>query len=603
MTTDGEALPGVLEGRGAAATALVSRALRVASAQASTNVPTPAVLAGLLALFALACGPQEAGPEPSGALEPKRGGVAVVAHRNDPPGAWELMRSGTVNLGHVSAPMTGDGNLLKPCRPDISQLCPGLAERWEHNGDFSEYTFIIRDKVLWHDGKPFTAEDAKFWFDLTYFGAKAGDKTRAPAGHARELGQVKETEVLEGNRLRVRLGGPDPLWALKLAQLGSGVGSGPIWHPKHLMQPYLDRGEVNVTPQDTGFVGTGPYKFLKYEKGSVVQVQRFEGYWEKDDEGRPLPNLEGVDYPIISDPTAMDAAFRTGRLDVSARGDGHYFIHERYDAMKNALGDRVWFGEMQGALSDYSFNVTRPGPLQDVRVRRAIALWVDKQASNEANVGKCCALPHPNVGPESIWPHPDWRTIYPGFNPATKQRDREEAKRLMAEAGYSNGFDVSVICRRQWLRFCEWTPGEFAGLGIRVQIDIRDDADYRAKELAGEFEIRNCCSPWSFNEDIGPELSEGNLARHSVNPLSSLKHEDPRIEEYFKRFKAAHGSLDERIRIWRELERYLLQEQVYSVPGWGDRSLVAFRSHVKGVHMPKRGRGNNMDMATVWLDK
>ena len=151
--------------------------------------------------------------------EPRRGGAPLIAQREDPPSAWEPMRVAGVNLGHVSRSMTGDGNLLKPCRDDVGKICLGVAERWEANPAFTEYTFKIRDNVLWHDGKPFTAEDVKFWFDLGYFGVKVGDKVRGPARAKAEMGEIKQVSVLPGNQVRVTLEGPDPLWSSKLAQI------------------------------------------------------------------------------------------------------------------------------------------------------------------------------------------------------------------------------------------------------------------------------------------------------------------------------------------------------------------------------------------------
>ncbi len=576
-------------------------------------------LPAAVAAAALACAPQTPGPGAAGGepppqdfitggawgqgQEPKRGGVAVFAHREDPPSGWDPLVGGTINLGQVASPMTGDGNLLKPCREDVDKVCLGLAERWEASADHSQFVFKIRDSVRWHDGVGFTAEDAKFWLDLAYFGMTVGDKRRGPSRLRATMGDIKGTEVLEGNRVRVTLNGPEPLWPTMLAQLNVGVVAGTIWHPKHLTMPLFEQGTMNVAPQDIGFVGLGPYKMEKFEKGSLISVRRFDGYWEKDEKGRQLPHLDGVEYPIIRDPTAMDAAFRTGRIDLTARGTGHYFNAERYEPMKAALGDKVWFGQIEGALHTLTFNQTRPGPLQDVRVRKAILLWFDKQAFTDAiHGGPCCGMLHPGVSPESIWPNPDWKS-WPGFNPVTRQRDRDEAKRLMREAGYAEGVEVPYMCRRQWIStVCEWVVGDLAGLGVRLTLDLVDDAEWRRRELAGEHFMQNF-SGWSFNASIGPEVHEGQIGRASLHPSSVLKHEDQKIDEFYRRLRAASGNLDERVKVWRELERYLVLEQVFGVPGWGELALVAGRSYVKGMHIPKRNRANNLDMATVWLDK
>lgn len=535
--------------------------------------------------------------------EPKRGGIAVIGHRGDPPSAWDPMVAGTITLGQVSGSLTGGGNLLRLCREDVNKVCPFLAESWQANPDNSEFTLKIRDGVKWHDGQPFTVDDVKFWMDLLYFGYRSGDKVRGPSPRLKpEAGNVKQVEVVGRDRIKATLEEPDVLWPARLAHVASNNGPGTVWHPKHLMLPELEKGNTKVAPLDVGFVGVGPFKMLKYEKGSLVQVRRFDGYWEKDEQGRPLPFLDGVDFAIINDPTAMDAAFRTGRLDGTSRGSGFYLTQERYDAIKKTLGDRVWFARIFGNVWGMKFNVLRRSPIQDVRVRRAIALWVDKQEAVQAHTGgDCCGMLSPGNDPSSPWVNPDWKT-WPGFNPATRDKDRAEAKRLLQESGFA-GASVLHMCRRQWLFTCEMVQSDLSSLGLNPTLDLVDDADWRCRDTAGEYDVQTTPPGWTFRPGIGPEEREGHLARASVNPLSTLKHDDPKIEGFFGQFRAAHGNLEQRVKIWREMERYLALDQVLAVPTWTERAVIAYRTHLKGLWVPSSQLASNMDMATVWLDK
>ncbi len=535
--------------------------------------------------------------------EPKRGGVAVIAHRNDPPSAWDPMVAGTISLGQVSSSMTGGGNLLNRCREDVKKLCPALAERWEANASASEYTLKIRDGVKWHDGQPFTAEDAKFWLDLLHFGYRYGDKVRGPSPRLKiEAGNVKEVTIQGGNRIKVTLEEPDPLWPARMANMAANNVPGTLWHPRHLMQPELEKGNLQVAPMDIGFIGLGPFKMLKYEKGSLIQVRRFDGYWEKDEKGRQMPFLDGIDFPIINDPTAMDAAFRTGRLDGNGRGSGFYLTQERYDAIKGALVDKVWFARIFGNVWGVKFNVLRQSPIKDVRVRRAIALWMDKQEMVAAHTGgDCCGTLSPGNDPNSGWVNPDWKT-WPGFNPATKEKDRAEAKRLLQESGFT-GASVVHMCRRQWLFSCEFVQGDLTALGLKPALDIVDDADWRRRDTAGDFDVQTTPPGWTFKAGIGPEEREGFMARASVDPLSTLKHDDPKIEGFFKQLRAAHGNLEQRIKIWREMERYLVLDQVLAVPTWTELAVIPYRTYLKGLWIPAHELSSNMDMATVWLDR
>ena len=121
---------------------------------------------------------------------------------------------------------------------------------------------------------------------------------------------------LEFNRVRVTLAEPNPHYLTVLANPRLRIA-----HPKHLMAPLLEDGEYSVAPLDVGAVGTGPFKLDRYEAGSLVRVVRNDDYWERG-AGGDLPYLDGIDYVVMPNPTAMDAAFRTGRIDGGARGEG-----------------------------------------------------------------------------------------------------------------------------------------------------------------------------------------------------------------------------------------------------------------------------------------
>ena len=275
--------------------------------------------------------------------EPQYGGTFRLAHRGDPRGGWDHMQTATYDNTHVTSSITGSGNLVTSCRDNVYTICPGLAESWETSTDFTQWTFKIRDGVLWHDGAPFTAEDVKFWFDINSKGAKAGGVVR-PASYFRgNFKDLQTTEALSGNRVRLTLGSPQPQYIL-----GLGIPRMAIAHPKHLMQPFFDRGEVDVRPNEIGYVGTGPFVFNSFTKGSYVKVTRFDKYWERDEQGKQMPYLDAIEWFIIGSPQAMDAAFRVGRLDGGARGAPYYPDRERRAKYIEDMGDEVWFAPYGG---------------------------------------------------------------------------------------------------------------------------------------------------------------------------------------------------------------------------------------------------------------
>jgi peptide/nickel transport system substrate-binding protein len=521
----------------------------------------------------------------------------TLAHNTDPPFGYDVSKSATIQVAAVSGTLNGVGNLARPCREDVYKLCSALAESWAFNPDFTQWTFTIRDGVKWHDGTAFTAEDAKFWIELNAFGAKSGEKNRAPLYYKDRFGSVERVEVLQGNKVRLSFKLPEP-------HLLNMLGADPalqIAHPRHLMQPLIEKGEVNVTPQDIGWISLGPFKMLRAEKGTSIQVVRNDLYWEKDGKGRKLPYLDGVTFAVIRDPTAMDAALRTGRIDGGARFPGFTLSKERQAQYVKELGDQVWFASVKTWRSNFDMNAIQ-GPFTDVRLRRAIALWLDKQAAIDSVLGGF-GYQYTILAPDNPFVNPDFKT-WPGFNPATREADRAEAKRLMAQAGYPNGgIEFTMPCRDNEMDRCEFIIGQLAGLGIKVTGQPLDFAKW-SNSTAGHYVAAYDRGAGTVPVHFIPETLEPELARYSANPsVTRVRHEDKKIDDFFARLRSASLDLQQRVKIYREMERYVLLEQAYQTPLLGELSVVPYRSYLKGTLVGAENLINGTDLATVWLDK
>ncbi len=549
-----------------------------------------AIVAAALAMAGCQGAAAPAGSPSTPSAGPKFGGTAVFANRED-PATWDPQFSAGITLTHVAAGVFGEGNLVKQCRDDVYKVCPHLAESWEVNSDLTQWTFKLRDNVFWHDGTKFTPEDLEFWLKIHYNGLKVGDKTRPAAATKAAWGDLKQIDLLDGNRVRLTLGAPQPVYLNQISDPQFMVGL-----VRHLMKARMEAGEVMLSPQDVGNVGLGPYKFVKHDKGSMIQVRRFDKYWEKDDKGQQLPYLDGLDFPIITDLNTMVAAFRTGRLDGGARGTGFSLLPQQITALERDLGDKLNIVKIAGQRWFLMFNVARPGPQQDLRVRKAMALWIDKRAGNQAVMGGQGFL-HTVMDPRSPWPNADWEK-WPGFAESTREADRREAKSLMAQAGMTGTVKVQNLCRRTWVTFCEWLNADLAGLGVDMPLDLKDDATWVQQSRA--------TTDWDTQilrfDRLFPESLEPQTTRASLNSGARIKHEDPKIPEFFRRFDAAR-TLEQRQQIYRELERYILVEQVYSIPLFDEVFAFPYRSYVKGLMNPPEDVNHNLDFVTVWLDK
>ena len=528
-----------------------------------------------------------AAPQPTAAPagEPKYGGIFIVSNRGDPPG-WDPMFTGTITLHAVAGSMYGDANLVKPCREDTYIICGGLASKWEPNADLSVWTFTIRDGVLWHDGTPFTIDDAKFWFDLTLKGA---GETRRPSSLAGDLTMVDSVEIVGGNKLQVNLNASTPLFPDVLAGPRDEVA-----HPKHLMQQEIDKGNATVSPEEVGWVATGPFEMERYRKGSVIRVRRFEKYWEKDDKGRQLPYLDGIDFAIIGDAHTMVAAFRAGRIDATTRGGGFGLLPQQQRAITKDLGDMALYGRVSGPTRTLTFNIQREGPWQDVRVRKAVSYWIDRAGAVEAVTGGNSEV-NGVFSPGSPWQHPDLFT-WPGYNPETREQDRARAKELLAEAGFPNGFKLSLLCRDRWIPTCEYHDAQLKALGLDMSIDVVDTAtrDQRICDQDYEFLLFGPSTPipegWGGVFDV-------------TNPCGDAStHKDSRVTELFAELTAARDA-EARNKAAHAIEEYVLLENVYVIPIKNNVDVFGYRDYVKGMNVPKADWGNNTDFSTIWLEK
>jgi peptide/nickel transport system substrate-binding protein len=303
-------------------------------------------------LLAAACGDdddEEARPQQR-AEEPTRGGTLVVALSSDPghlnPAittsgsvhpASELMYNGLVSMDE-------DGNPV-----------PELASSFQVERDGAIYRFTLRDDVRWHDGTPFTSADVKFTYDNVLL--KFHARTRAPMATALET-----IETPDPRTVVFRFKQP---YAPLLQQLD--VTEGPIL-PRHK----YEGTDPNTNPTNTSPIGTGPFKFVSYTKGSEIRMVRNPDYFRK-----PLPHLDDVVMRIIPDPTARILALENREVQ---------WVFDVPDSDRARLQQTAgvetletpWNPGGANCIMTMSFNLDRP-ILKDRRVRQAIAHALDRR--------------------------------------------------------------------------------------------------------------------------------------------------------------------------------------------------------------------------------
>jgi ABC-type transport system substrate-binding protein len=258
------------------------------------------------------------------------------------------------------------------------------------------------------------------------------------------------------------------------------------------------------------------------------------------------------------------------------------------------LGDKVWWGELLGGRApQIGFNTMVP-PFDDIRLRKAIALFIDRETAIAAlggGDGKTRGLLQVD-----LWSNPDFRT-WPGYNPATKDADRAEAKRLLAEAGYGDGLKVKLVGRRPLAEQNEWWQGALAPLGIDVELELFDYVTFDKRRLNTDWAMIDSSISGPF-----PETLEERIAQRSISPRSNIIHEDPKIADFFARLNAS-PVYEQRKEVFQEMERYVIRDQFYTVQTFVGFNRIPFRTHVKGLYVPLIRPPTHVDYATVWLDK
>ena len=253
-------------------------------------------------------------------------------------------------------------------------------------------------------------------------------------------------------------------------------------------------------------------------------------------------------------------------------------------------------GFYEGINFRLAFNVLKAGPWQDPNVRRAIALWIDKQASIPLALGGF-GWTSPDLGPPNI-PIPRHFINWPKFDAGQLQQKRITAHQLLADAGYAEGFTMGHLCRGLNTAPCEFLKAQLSGLGINLRLQIVDEGEWNRARVSLDYDSQE----GRLTPSPIPEGTESVYGRYSSSPDAYAKHDDARVDDLYRRLREAL-TFNQRVELWREIERYLFVEQTYVIPIAESINVVPYRTHVKGLVIPTEDAHTHTDFATVWLDR
>ncbi|MBI2907455.1 MAG: hypothetical protein HYX92_07380 [Chloroflexi bacterium] len=544
--------------------------LAASCAPAAPPAPAPQATAAPSKLETPAAKPPAA-PSPSPkAAGPRSGGVLPRANADDPPHLdIHQVSSISANLS-----LTNVYNALLRLDPaNVDKAIPDLAEKWTLDPDGKTYTFRLREGVKWHDGKPFTSADVKFSLDRMAFWKE--HKIVSPRGGAL-LSAVEKVEVLDPSAVKVSLKYPSGSF------LGNLSAGWVLMLPRHIEEA---RGDLKKDA-----VGTGPFKWKAWNLGSSIELTKNPDYFLKG-----LPYLDGITIYAIRDDATRFAAFRTGRVRMTTM-TSQALTHVQADKVRQEMADRAVVITHPTALRFLLFMPSKRKPWDDVRVRQAVHLAFDRKAALAVNYGMGVggAALHPN----GAWGIPeDDIAKRPGFR-QPKDADVATARRLLAEAGYQNGFKTRflVLSLGTVQRQGEVVRDQLAQIGIDAALELQPGATFYDRMDRHDFDL-GLFSPAEAVDD-----PDSILTGYYVTgaPRNFGEFSDREIDE-LSRKQAAMMDVTERRKVVLQAQERILELGMYVVLFW-DSYNVAFWKEVRGFK-PGFGGFNLNNLDHVWLDK
>jgi peptide/nickel transport system substrate-binding protein len=384
---------------------------------------------------------------------PKRGGTLVMVVQPEPPMLGSYMNT-SGPIGQV-APKVYDG--LVEYDFDMNPL-PCLAKSWTIAPDGKSVTFKLEEGVRFHDGKPFTSADVQYSIMEVL-------KKVHPRGPT-NFQEVEAVDTPDPHTAVFRLKNPAPYMMKALSAYESPI------LPKHL----FEGTDVRNNPHANSPVGTGPFKFVEWQRGQYLRLERNPDYWRK---GQPY--LDRVVARFIGEAQTRTAAVEKGEVSYAAYGAVPNIDARRLAKESKALTVTTRGYEMDAPILELEFNTTRK-PFDNQKVRQAIAHAIDRKFVIDNiwfGYGK------PATGPISSALAPTG--IYTADVKKYDVPNRMEvANKLLDEAGYprkADGIRFEMThdltpYGEEWRRFGEYVQQVLGQLGIKVTLRYEDVATW-----------------------------------------------------------------------------------------------------------------------------
>ena len=435
----------------------------------------------------------------------------------------------------VETEVDHDGNM---------RIVPALAESWTVSDDGCSYTFCLREGVTFSNGSTLTSSDVLYTLTrlLTHPDACNQDIIREIAGapqlEAGETDRLEGFSILSDREFVITLAQPFEPFLSCLAMPAASI----------LDQETMEAIGENFGTDPACTIGTGPYILQSWEPGKGMLLTRNPIFWDD-----PPPN-GGLDFRFITEAEEQRLMFENGELDIldlDNLGDtAEFFFHG--DIYQERLCEAQQIGINYIALNE------SVKPLDDVRVRKALQLSLDRQMLLDAVYSGRGTLEN-GIFPRGL----------KGFDPDLPgiPYDPEAAAQLLAEAGYADGFDLTVCVKSSstlWEReLMDMTASMWEKIGVRSTIEVMDESEFMALRKSGELPCYTARWDADYNDPDNFIYTFFGSAENTT--FRSLCY--PR-EDVMLRVRQARTISDEAVRMqeYQALEQTIIQEDAAWIP-------------------------------------
>jgi peptide/nickel transport system substrate-binding protein len=517
-------------------------------------------------------------PQSAGAQAPKRGGVFRISGFDpqgfDPQLTLSYRTMTILSMTHSKLVKVKAGPSVPP---GTTPLEPDLAESWSRPNDRT-WVFKLRRGVRWHprppvNGRELTAEDVRYSYER--FLSLKGNQARSL------LDAVERVEAPDRYTVRFVLGEPFA-WFLDVL-----ASTSMLIVPREAVEQFGDLKKAEAC------IGTGPWMLERHEPNVRVTLARNPNYFVAG-----LPYVDAVEISVDPDHATRFANFAAGKYDF---GPEYNMVLRRLD-LEVARQRKPGLQTAEFILPNMNMTWMKldQAPFNDLRVRRAMAMatnWHDLVAANAWAHGH--GVPNPAI-PAAFH---DWSIPLSDLPPegrALYDHNIPEAKRLLAEAGYPNGFSTPVETTAgygtDYMDGVQATLANWKAAGIETDLKLKEYGAFLASTLVGKFEK---LAVGLFGSWTDPDSY---LYRLYVpgQPSNVGGVDDPKLTEMIKLQRRTFDTRKRREIIF-DIQRYL-SKQVYYHYGPSFKVVVAWDAAVKNF-APNIGHDYGGRLMAAWLDR